>query len=82
MKTDWQVQEAKAELSAVIQAAQRAPQVITRRGEPVAVMLSIAKYKELSASENRPTLFDFLRTWPEVEIPERDKYDFGRDVTL
>jgi prevent-host-death family protein len=82
MKTEWQVQEAKAELSAVIKAAQKEPQVITRHGEPVAVVLSYAQYDGLRSREMRPRLFDFLRTWPEFEVPERDRTDFGRDVTL
>ncbi len=82
MKAEWQVQEAKAELSAVIKAAQKEPQVITRHGKPVAVVLSYEQYDSLRQLKARPRLFDFLRTWPEFEIPERDQTDFGRDVIL
>ena len=82
MKTQWQVQEAKAELSALIKAAQEAPQVITRHGEPVAVVVSYAKYDRLQRQEGRQSLFSFFRSWPELEIPERDQADFERDVSL
>ena len=83
VKTEWQVQEAKAELSALIKAAQEAPQVITRHGEPMVVVLSYAEYNRLRRQEGvRQSLFSFLRTWPEFEIPERDRSDFERDVNL
>ncbi len=82
MKATWQVQEAKAELSALIAAAQDSPQVITRRGEPVAVVISFERFAHLSVRENRETLFDFFRTWPDFEVPKRDPSDFGRDVTF
>ena len=36
----WQVQEAKAKLSALVQAADRKPQVITVNGRPKVVVLS------------------------------------------
>lgn len=83
VKSEWQVQEAKAELSALIKAAQEVPQIITRHGEPVAVVLSHAKYDQLRQNEGvRQSLFSFLRSWPEFEIPERDRSDFERDVNL
>jgi prevent-host-death family protein len=83
MKSEWQVQEAKAELSALIKAAQEAPQVITRHGEPVAVVLSYSEYDRLYRGENdSQSLFSFLRSWPEFEVPERDRSDFERTITL
>jgi prevent-host-death family protein len=82
VKSEWQVQEAKAALSTLIKAAQDAPQVITRHGEPVAVVLSYARYNLMRRQENRPSLFSLLRSWPEFEIPQRDGSDFGRDIKL
>lgn len=82
MKSDWQVQEAKAELSALLQAAQASPQVITRHGSPFAVVLSYTDYQRLKGHASRPRLVDFFRAWPELEISERDATDFGRDVSL
>ncbi|HVA34309.1 MAG TPA: type II toxin-antitoxin system Phd/YefM family antitoxin [Candidatus Baltobacteraceae bacterium] len=79
---DWQVQEAKAELSAVIKAAQSEPQVITRHGEPVAVVVSYTHYEVLRLKEGRQPLVSFLQSWPDFEIPARDESDHGRNITL
>lgn len=83
VKSRWQIQEAKAEFTALIKAAQGAPQLITRHGEPVAVVLSCPQYELLRQKEApRQSLFSLLRGWPEFEIPERDHSDSGRDVNL
>ena len=85
MKT-WQVQEAKAHLSEVIELAQSdGPQTITRHGKPRAVVLSADAYAELAAKKKpKPDFKDWLMNegpkFDEFEI-ERDK-DTGRDVEL
>lgn len=59
MKSRWQLQEAKAQLSQVIQQAREGtPQVITLRGEPAAVVLSSAAFEALQA--RRQSLVDWL----------------------
>ena len=54
----WQLQEAKSKFSEVIKQAAFAPQSITLRGDPVAVIISMAKYKELTSPKK--SLFDIL----------------------
>lgn len=62
----WQVQEAKQRLSAVLRAAEEGqPQVITRRGEDVAVVIDIASYRRLTGVELSFT--DFLRHGPVLD---------------
>jgi prevent-host-death family protein len=80
----WQVQEAKGRFSEVIAEAQQSgPQSITKHGREVAVLMSSADFERLS---DRPTssLVDFLASIPfdELQIPERDRADVGRDVSL
>ena len=80
----WQVQEAKGRFSEVIAEAQRSgPQSITKHGREVAVVVSSADFEQLS---NRPTssLVDFLASIPfdDLEIPERDRTDIGREISL
>ena len=59
----WQLQEAKARLSEVIQkAAVDGPQSITVRGRPTAVLLSQEEYERLRGS--KPGFVDFLRSSP------------------
>lgn len=85
MKKDaavWQVQEAKARLSEVMEKAEReGPQVITRHGAERAVVLSIADYRALTAKKKN--FITHLLTGPkfdDLDI-ERDK-DTGREVDL
>ncbi len=84
-RSQWQVQEAKADLSALIRAAEEdGPQTITRNGKAVAIMLSLAAYQKLrrSAVASHASLLDFFSSWPELELPERDRTDLGRRVEI
>ena len=59
----WQLQEAKARLSEVIQKAlSEGPQDISLRGRPAAVVLSRADYDRLTRP--KPSLAAFLRDSP------------------
>ena len=56
----WQVQEAKAKFSAVLDAAEEeGPQLVTRRGRETAVIVSIEEWRRLT-DQKRPTLKDAL----------------------
>ena len=60
MKATWQLQEAKAKFSEVIEKTLAdGPQIITRRGEPVAALVPIAQWEKLSGSQE--SFFDFCR---------------------
>jgi len=70
----WQLQEAKARLSQVIQKAiNEGPQDISLRGRPAAVVISYADYEMLTRP--KPSFTTFLRESPlhgvELEL-ERD----------
>jgi prevent-host-death family protein len=57
----WQVQEAKQRFSELIRAARAdGPQVVTRHGEEVAVVVDIADYHRLKGGE--PEFKDYLRS--------------------
>jgi len=76
----WQLQEAKAKLSELVKQTTLAPQSITLRGEPVAVVVSIAKYKQLT--KPKKSLFDMLHSAPEsladLELPSREDTRFRK----
>ncbi len=78
----WQVQQAKARFSEVMDRAQsEGPQIITRHGAERAVVLSIEDFRALTA--RKKDLHAFLLSGPKFdnfEI-ERDK-DTGRAVDL
>ncbi len=72
MKT-MQVRDAKATLSALIEAAERGePTTITRHGQPAAVIVSVADAGRLYRQE-KPSFVDHLFAIPgEIEV-ERDQ---------
>jgi prevent-host-death family protein len=80
----WQLQEAKSKFSQLVrQALSEGPQIVTRHGEEVAVVLSIDDYRRLS--EPRPSLLELLLDSPlrgsGLEL-ERDQEDYGRKAAL
>jgi prevent-host-death family protein len=86
----WQIQEAKQRFSEMIRAVtSEGPQVITRHGEDVAVLVDIGEYRRLT----RPAtdLASILLGGPKLgdntadvfaEIEAERKADFGRAVEL
>src|ERR1700757_868428 len=86
----WQIQEAKQRFSEMIRAVTtEGPQVITRHGEDVAVVVDIGEYRRLA----RPAadLAGILLGGPKLddaaadvfaEIEAGRKADFGREVDL
>ncbi|MHC1725637.1 MAG: type II toxin-antitoxin system Phd/YefM family antitoxin [Syntrophobacteraceae bacterium] len=80
----WQLQEAKNKFSEVVdEANQHGPQIITRRGVEVAVVLSCSEYRKIIAS--RKKLSAFFRSSPLVGLDidlDRDKSNAREDVAL
>jgi len=74
----WQFQEAKAKLSEVVRLAATEPQEITFRGEPAAVVLSIAEYQRLKSQKHQLPLGQFLMNSPLAGLD----LDFSRDQSL
>lgn len=61
----WQLQEAKGKFSEVVKRAQsQGPQNITVHGEPVAVLISLRDYQNLT--HPKPNLVELLRKSPLV----------------
>ena len=76
MNKVWQVQEAKASFSAVVEKAlSHGPQVITRRGKETAVLISYEEYRKLNARTKK--LSDFFRSSPLVGA----ELDLTRDTS-
>jgi prevent-host-death family protein len=68
----WQLQEAKAKFSELVQKTlDEGPQTVTRRGKDVVVVVSAEEYRKLAA--RRPSLLDVLMSGPEgeLELPPR-----------
>ena len=62
----WSVQDAKNRFSAVIDAARREPQTVTKHGTPAVVILDAAEYERLRRSDRAgaPSLAELLLAMP------------------
>lgn len=62
----WSVQDAKNRFSAVIEAARREPQTVTRHGKAAAVVLSADEYERLRRLERltAPSFTEHLLAMP------------------
>ena len=72
----WQLQQAKAKLSEVIQTAStQGPQTISQRGVETAVVISIEDWKRLTPpSPPKRTMLEILQSGPRFEIPLPDRH--------
>ncbi|MDC9723303.1 MAG: type II toxin-antitoxin system Phd/YefM family antitoxin [Urechidicola sp.] len=69
----WQLQEAKAKFSHVVNCAADAPQFISKHGRESAVLISIEDYQKMSKQDN---IADFFMNSPVKGLSldlERDK---------
>jgi antitoxin Phd len=80
----WQLQEAKNKLSRVVEnAVNDGPQIITKHGVEVAIVISFADYQKMIATRGK--LSTFFRDSPLVGIEldlARDKSDARQDFDL
>ena len=78
----WQLQEAKAKLTQLINEVKYEPQIISRHGVSQAVVMSVEKYKKLCGKKEN--IVSFFKNSPlnnvEIEL-ERDKSPM-REVDL
>jgi prevent-host-death family protein len=69
MPSHWQLQDAKAHLSALVkQAETKGPQHISVHGKPAAVVLSEADFRSLQARSSRPSFTQLMRESPWVGL--------------
>jgi prevent-host-death family protein len=77
---EWQLQQAKARFSELVQKAiDEGPQIVTRRGKPSVVVLALQEYERLR--QRKPSLKEVLMSGPEGEfdLPPRVR-DSGREI--
>jgi prevent-host-death family protein len=66
--TKWQLQDAKQQFSRVVERARtEGPQLVTRNGKEVAVVLDVEEYRRLSSHGG--DFKKFLESFPDVELP-------------
>lgn len=82
--TTWMIQEAKNKFCQLIDQVSESPQIITKRGEAVAVIISYKEY--VSKQGANESLYDFLTHSPlvgsELPIEERRVDTDDRGLSL
>ncbi len=82
--TVWMLQDAKNRFCKLIDRVEEAPQIITKRGEAVAVVISYRNYRQQLSRKS--SLLDFLKRSPlwgsGLEIEPRVVDSQSREVTL
>jgi prevent-host-death family protein len=79
----WQVQEAKQRFSEVLRAAREGePQIVTKHGVEIAVVLDISEYRHLRGAST--SLMDYLRAEPhhDVDLEIDRSRERPRDIDL
>jgi prevent-host-death family protein len=78
----WQVQEAKQRFSEVLRAAESEPQIVTKHGQEVAVVIDIAEYRQLRGES--VSFMGYLRAEPfvDADLDIERRGDLPRDVDL
>ena len=70
----WQLQEAKQRFSELLRAAaQEGPQIVTRHGHEIAVVIDVTEFHRLRG--DTIDLKDYLRSGPEFDDLELDRSD-------
>jgi prevent-host-death family protein len=65
----WQLQDAKQRFSEVVRSARReGPQIVTRHGEEVAVVVSMEDYRRLTS--DKPAFKEFILAAPDLGVLE------------
>ena len=68
----WQLQEAKQRFSELVRHARAdGPQVVTRHGQEVAVVVSIEEYRRLT--DQLPSFKEFLLAAPDLDALDMDR---------
>ena len=78
----WQLQEAKQKFSQVVQRAiDEGPQVVTRHGESVVVVISAEEYRRLTCP--KPDFAEFLLASPDLSQLDLERTpDLAREIEL
>ena len=77
----WAVQDAKNQLSQVIELARTSgPQTITKHGEPVAVLLAFDEYRKTQLPKETP--LEFFSRLRGLKLDLERRKDMPRKITL
>jgi prevent-host-death family protein len=78
----WQLQEAKQKFSELVRRAlEDGPQVVTRRGEEVVVVVPAEEFRRLTG--DKPNFKEFLMSAPDLSVLDLERQkELPRDIEL
>jgi prevent-host-death family protein len=78
----WQLQEAKQKFSELVRRAlEDGPQVVTRRGEEVVVVVPAEEFRRLTG--DKPDFKEFLMSAPDLSVLDLERQkEMPRDIEL
>jgi prevent-host-death family protein len=83
MKNAWQLQEAKAKFSKVInEAIQHGPQVITRHGVEKVLLISLEDYRKITKPKQKLSNFFYNSPLKNMDLNLNRAKDLPRDIEL
>jgi len=83
MKNTWQLQEAKAKFSEVInEAIQHGPQIITKHGVETALLISVDDYKKVNKKDLKISQFFQNSPIANIDLDLNHSQDTPREVKL
>ena len=82
MPATFTAREYNQDASRVKRAAKDGPVIITERGKPAHVLMTMAAYERLASQRMKPPLVDFLEGLGLERLDLTRENDTGRDVQL
>lgn len=79
----WQLQEAKAKFSEVVEnASNEGHQIVTKNGQPVVVIISKQEFDKMT--QPKDSLLNFFQSapYPEIDLKIERSKDLPRDIEL
>ncbi|MCB1118548.1 MAG: type II toxin-antitoxin system Phd/YefM family antitoxin [Chlamydiia bacterium] len=78
----WQVGQAKAHFSELMQSATQGVQIVTKHGQPIAAVLSFERYQKLA--KPKQSFLDAFRAcpYPDLDMNFSRSKDLPRDIDL
>jgi len=83
LSNTWQLQEAKNKFSSLVEKArQYGPQIVTKHGEDVVVILDIVEYKKIITP--RTKIIDFFKKSPfnDIGLEIKRRKEVSREIKL
>ena len=80
----WQLQEAQQRFSELVRRTlEEGPQVVTKHGEEVVVVVSVEEFRRMSRNDEKMDFKEFLLSGPDLSVLDLERpEELPRDIEL